>query len=345
VSDRTLGASHLAGKDGDANVATLKQEIAKLRQSRDEVAKVVVGQEEIINQLLISLMCGGHVLVEAAPGLGKTLLVRTIGTVCGMRFSRIQFTPDLMPADITGTIVLIHDDRGIAHSKYQPGPIFAQMVLADEINRATPKTQSALLEAMQEHTVTAAGQVHALPEPFFVLATQNPIEMEGTYLLPEAQIDRFFFKVSIPYPTEEVLDAILELTTGTGQAVPEQILTAEEILHLQALTRAVPMASHVRQAVARFVLATQPEGDTTKEVRRYVRFGVSPRGAQALVLAAKAHALLQGRYNVSFKDLRAVLLPALRHRFQLNFEGEAEGISSEELLEELFQQTLGNSAQ
>ena len=327
--------------DEDAAIAALEQQLAKLQRARDAVAQKVFGHEEVIDQLLISLMCGGHVLVEGAPGLGKTLLVRTSGTVCGLKFARIQFTPDLMPADITGTMILIHDDLGKTHTKFQAGPIFAQMVLADEINRATPKTQSALLEAMQEQTVTAAGKVYDLPKPFFVLATQNPIEMEGTYILPEAQIDRFFFKVVIPYPPEDVLDTILDKTTGIEEAEVEQVLSPEEILHLQSLTRQVPMASHVRQAIVRFVLYTQPDGkDASKEVERYIRFGVTPRGAQALILAAKAHALLQGRYNVSFNDLRATLVPALRHRFQLNFEGSAEGVSSERLLQRVFERAV-----
>ena len=336
------------GREGivEGNAVTpLIGELERLAQVRQEIATVVVGQTEAIDQLLVSLMCGGHVLIEGAPGLGKTLLVRTLGTVCGLEFSRIQFTPDLMPADITGTIVLIHDDRGETHSRFQPGPIFAQMVLADEINRATPKTQSALLEAMQEHTVTAAGQESKLPEPFFVLATQNPIEMEGTYLLPEAQIDRFFFKIKIAFPSEDVLDAILDLTTGTSHAALKQILTPEEILRLQALTRAVPIASHVRRAVARFVMATQPEQSRVEDVRRYVRFGISPRGAQALVLAAKAHALLRGRYNVSFEDLRNTLRPALRHRFQLNYAGEAEGVAAERLLGDLFERSIGSTSE
>lgn len=321
----------------------LETELAKLQQAREGIARVVVGQHEAIDQVLMSLISGGHVLLEAAPGMGKTLLVRTIASVFGMRFSRVQFTPDLMPADITGTVVLIHDDQGKTHLEFQPGPIFAQLVLADEINRATPKTQSALLEAMQEHTVTVAGGQHHLPEPFFVLATQNPIEQEGTYLLPEAQIDRFFFKVQIPYPPQNVLEQILELTTGAEEIKPEQVLAPEDVLHLQRLTRAVPVASHVRQAVAKFVLATQPsDPKNLKEVQRFVRFGVSPRGGQALVLAAKSRALLEGRYNVSFEDLRAVLFPALRHRFNLNFEGQAEGVSVDALLERLFDQTMNS---
>ena len=324
---------------------SLERELEQLQRARSAIAQVVFGLEDVVDHVLIGLMCAGHVLLEGAPGLGKTLLVRTLADVCGLRLSRIQFTPDLMPADVTGTMVLVQDERGIMGTRFQPGPIFAELVLADEINRATPKTQSALLEAMQEGTVTAAGQVHALPKPFFVLATQNPIEMEGTYVLPEAQIDRFFFKVEMPYPREAVLDTILDRTTGAEQARAPQVLTPADLLHLQALTRSVPIAEHVRRAVVRFVLATQPEGrDTSDRVRRYIRFGVTPRGGQAMILAAKAHALMHGRFHVGTQDLRAVLLPALRHRFQLNFEGVAEGLSATTMLEELFDSVTASAA-
>lgn len=319
--------------------------LEQLHAVRDEMSRVVLGQNEAIEQLLVSVMCGGHILIEGAPGLGKTLMVRTLSQVCGLDFSRIQFTPDLMPADITGTIVLVHDEKGRSHSQFQRGPVFSQLVLADEINRATPKTQSALLEAMQEQTVTAAGTEFALPKPFLVLATQNPIEMEGTYLLPEAQIDRFFFKVNVLYPSEEMLDAIVDHTTGEAEPEASTVLSPEGVIRLQALTRAVPIASHVRRAVVRFVLATQPEhANTLPDVRRFVRFAVSPRGAQTIVLAAKAKALLSGRFNVSFDDVRAVILPSLRHRFKLNFEGEAEGVRVDDLLSRLFDHTTQKSA-
>jgi MoxR-like ATPase len=329
-----------------SSATSLDRELKLLQQARGAVSEVVFGQAEAVDQLLIALMSGGHVLLEGAPGLGKTLLVRTLGTVCGLANSRIQFTPDLMPADITGTMVLLQSSTGKTRTRFQHGPIFAPMVLADEINRATPKTQSALLEAMQEGTVTAAGRVHALPKPFFVMATQNPIEMEGTYLLPEAQTDRFFFKVNMPYPPRDVLDLILAKTTGSEGQVAPQMLTAEDILHLQALTRSVPLASHVRAAIVKFVLATQPDDpNAPKKVQQYIRFGVTPRGAQALIVGAKAHALMNNRFNVSRKDLRAVLRPALRHRFQRNFEGVADGVDSEAMLEELFDRSMAELAE
>ena len=298
----------------------------------------MIGQADVIEQLLIGLLCEGHVLLEGAPGVGKTLLVRMLGAATGLQFSRIQFTPDLMPADVTGNLALTPDDLGRSHLEFQPGPVFTQLLLADEINRATPRTQSALLEAMQERMVTAGGKTRPLPRPFFVLATQNPLEMDGTYQLPEAQIDRFLMKCIVTFPTEDELDRILDLTTGVDEAPVTQVLTADDLLRGQKLVRSVPIASHVRRAIARFVRSTQPDlQGASAEVLKYVRLGVSPRGAQALVLSAKGHALLNGRYNVSFEDVRSVLSPVLRHRFHLNFDGEASGVDSDKLLKQTFE--------
>ena len=321
--------------------ATLSATVGKLARAREMVGRVVVGQERVVDEVFTALLSSGHVLIESEPGLGKTLLVKTVGAVCGMEFSRIQFTPDLMPADITGTLSLVHDDLGRTTTRFQPGPIFAQMLLADEINRATPKTQSALLEAMQERTVTVAGQRYDLPDPFFVLATQNPIEMEGTYVLPEAQVDRFLFKVQIPFPTPAVLHAIVDSTTGVEESPVERVLEPHEIVSAQALVREVPIASELTAAIVDFVHATQPSGaGASQTVKRYVKFGVSPRAAQALVLGAKAHALLSGRYAVEPDDVRAVALPALRHRFQLNFEAWAESIDPDEVVLDLLESAL-----
>jgi MoxR-like ATPase len=325
----------------EADGAALTRLLDALSRARQEIAKSVVGHREVIDQLLVALICEGHVLLQGAPGVGKTLLVRTLAAATGLSFARVQFTPDLMPADITGGLALVPDEDGRTRAQYQAGPIFTQLLLADEINRATPKTQSALLEAMQERTVTAGGRTLGLPRPFFVLATQNPIEMEGTYQLPEAQIDRFLFKSVMAFPSEDELDDILDMTTGTARVVPAQVLSADDILRGQALARSVPIASHVRRAVARFVRRTQVDApDVAPEVKRYIRFGVSPRGAQCLVLAAKGHALLEHRYNVSFDDLRAVLLPTLRHRFQLNYEGEADAIDAGVLLHRQFEDAI-----
>lgn len=323
---------------------SIDRALERLDALQREIDRRIVGHRPVIEGVLAGLLAAGHVLLEGVPGLGKTLLVKSLSDALELRFSRIQFTPDLMPADIIGTQMVMQDDEGGRHFRFQPGPVFTQLLLADEINRATPKTQSALLEAMEEQRVTVGRSGHPLPEPFMVLATQNPIEMEGTYQLPEAQIDRFFFKVKIPYPSEEVLGGILDLTTGVEEPEPNQILKPEEILRFQRLTRAVPMASHVQEAVVKFVLSTQPDQSHSDEVRRFVRHGVSPRGAQALILASKAHALLLGRYNVSFEDLEETLLPALRHRFQLNFEGEAEGVSAEDLLSSVFKRSLAARA-
>jgi MoxR-like ATPase len=297
-----------------------------------EVGKVIVGQRELVRQTLTGLLANSHVLLEGVPGLGKTMLVRTISDVIDCTFNRVQFTPDLMPADITGTNILV-EEAGQRIFRFQPGPIFANLVLADEINRATPKTQSSLLEAMQEHQVTVARQRFPLDPPFFVLATQNPLEMEGTYPLPEAQLDRFLFKVMVPFPSEEDLIAIMDRTTGATSTSASKIADAAEIVEMQRLARAVPIAPHVTAYAVGLLAATHPDnGRAPQVVREYVRYGGSPRGAQALVTAGKIYALLDGRFNVSIEDIRAVTLPALRHRVILNFEGEAEGITPEAIV-------------
>jgi MoxR-like ATPase len=292
----------------------------------------VVGQRELVRQTLTGLLANSHVLLEGVPGLGKTLLVRTIADVIDCTFNRIQFTPDLMPADITGTNILI-EEGGQRVFRFQPGPVFANLVLADEINRATPKTQSSLLEAMQEHQVTVARQRYPLDPPFFVLATQNPLEMEGTYPLPEAQLDRFLLKVMVPFPSEDDLAAIIDRTTGAETPTASRVCTADEIVEMQRLARAVPIAPHVTAYAVSILAATHPDGARAPGlVREYVRYGGSPRGAQALVAAGKIYALLDGRFNVSTDDIRAVAMPSLRHRIILNFEGEAEGITSEAVI-------------
>ncbi len=311
----------------------------KFRESaaaiEDEVGKVIVGQKEVVRHVLVSILGGGHVLLEGVPGLGKTMLIRTLGQVLDLKFSRIQFTPDLMPADITGTEILA-EQEGQRVFHFQPGPIFTNLLLADEINRATPKTQSALLEAMQEHSVTVAEETYQLEEPFFVLATQNPLEMEGTYPLPEAQLDRFFFKVNVPFPSANELVEILSRTTGSLEELAHPIASGADIIAMRELARQVPIASHVNEYVARLTVATHPENQEAPEmIKKYVRYGSSPRGAQAMILGAKVTALLAGRYNVSFEDIHAVALAALRHRLLLNFEGLAEGIKTDQLIDNL----------
>jgi MoxR-like ATPase len=297
-----------------------------------EVGRVIVGQRELVRQTVTTLLANSHVLLEGVPGLGKTMLVRTIADVIDCAFSRIQFTPDLMPADITGTNILI-EEEGKRIFRFQPGPIFANLVLADEINRATPKTQSSLLEAMQEHQVTVARNRYPLDPPFFVLATQNPLEMEGTYPLPEAQLDRFLFKVMVPFPSEEDLITIMDRTTGSEAVTAGKVCTAAEIVEMQRLARAVPIAPHVTAYAVSLLSATHPDQPRAPQiVREYVRYGGSPRGAQALVTAGKIYALLDGRFNVAIDDVRAVALPSLRHRVILNFEGEAEGITPEAIV-------------
>ncbi len=306
---------------------------AVVARIEDAIGRVMVGQADVVRDVLICVIAGGHALLEGVPGLGKTMLVRTLADALDLEFSRIQFTPDLMPADITGTNILAEDQAGQRRFAFQHGPIFANLVLADEINRATPKTQSALLEAMQEKTVTAANVIHSLSQPFFVLATQNPLEMEGTYPLPEAQLDRFFFKLLVPYPSAADLSEIVNRTTTRLTLTAVKVADGPTICDMGLLARQVPIAGHVTDYVVRLVLATHPEGETVAPVvRRYVRYGVSPRGAQAIVLGAKIRALIEGRLNVSFDDVRSVALPSLRHRLILNFEAEAGGTTPDAVL-------------
>jgi MoxR-like ATPase len=300
---------------------------------RAEIGKVVVGQEEIVESTVIALFAGGHVLLEGVPGLGKTLLVRTLSEVLDLSFNRIQFTPDLMPADILGTNIVMETQGGRREFQFQRGPIFAHLILADEINRATPKTQSALLEAMQEHQVTAGGEIRKLVEPFFVMATQNPIDQEGTYPLPEAQLDRFFFKVLVGYPSAQELTEVLTRTTTGVRAEVAKVLDRDSLIELMRVVRDVPVASHVKDYAVRLVLATHPKTETAAPIsNQYLRFGSSPRGGQTLILAGKVRALTQGRFNVSFDDIEAVAAPALRHRLILNFEAEAEGITTDHII-------------
>lgn len=299
-----------------------------------EMGRLVVGHEELIEQVFIALVCGGHCLLEGVPGLGKTLMVRSLAEVLNLTFSRIQFTPDLMPADITGTHVLTEDSSGKKIFDFQRGPVFAHIVLADEINRATPKTQSALLEAMQEQNVTVGGKSHRLESPFIVLATQNPIEMEGTYPLPEAQIDRFFFKLLLRYPSRAELGRIADLTTASPPSPLRKILDAESVLKIRDWVREVPIADPVKDYAVRLVMATHSQGDGHAPLaERYVLYGSSPRGLQSLILAAKARSLLSGRPNVSFQDVRAAMPYSLRHRIILNLEADAEGVTAEKVLE------------
>ncbi|ACK41562.1 MULTISPECIES: AAA family ATPase [Dictyoglomus] len=306
---------------------------------KKEVSKVIVGYDEIIDLTIIALLSGGHVLLEGVPGIGKTLLVKTLSEILNLKFSRIQFTPDLMPADITGTNIIVEDESGRKHFRFQEGPIFANIILADEINRATPKTQSALLEAMQEGSVTSGGNIYLLPKPFFVMATQNPIEMEGTYPLPEAQLDRFFFKLILTPPGEEELLEIIERTTNVEIPKVEKVADGNTIEALKQLVRSVPISTAVKEYAVRIVLATHPESKyATEKVKKYVKYGSSPRGAQALILGAKALSLFENRANVSFKDIKKVAIPSLRHRIILSFEGEAEGITPDEIIQNILEE-------
>ena len=326
--------------DSNVNLSDRADEFRdRYRAVFEEIGKVIVGHEDTVHGVLTCLFVGGHCLLEGVPGIGKTLLVRTLAEVLDLQFNRIQFTPDLMPADILGTNMIVESPEGRRAFEFQKGPIFTQICLADEINRATPKTQSAMLETMQEGTITSAGIRYELKMPFFVMATQNPIEQEGTYPLPEAQLDRFFFKLAVGYSNREDLAIIIDRTTKGTQVNPEQVMDGDEILQWQQLIRNVILADHVRDYVVRLVLATHPQGEFSLPVtNQYLRWGSSPRGAQVVALAAKVRALLEGRFNVSFEDVRRVYLPALRHRVILNFEAQAEGVAEDSVLLEILEQ-------
>jgi MoxR-like ATPase len=314
--------------------ATASPAVAKLNRVRDEIGKVIVGQQSVVDGVLICLLSGGHVLLEGVPGLGKTTLLRTLARALSLRYSRIQFTPDLMPADIVGSIIMENDDRGHKVLRFQPGPIFSNLVLADEINRATPKTQSALLEAMQERTVTSGTTTHELESPFLVMATQNPIEMEGTYPLPEAQLDRFLMKILVTYPTHLELSRIVERTIAREEINVHPVLDRDDVLELRSACREIMIAPHVQEYAVQLVMATQPDQKEAHEAtRKYVRYGSSPRGAQALVECGRVLALLRGRFHLSVDDIKEIAHSVLRHRIILNFDAHADGITPDSILD------------
>ena len=320
----------------EKKIKEFKQTFEKIE---NEISSVIVGQKSLIRNVLTAMVAGGNVLLEGLPGLGKTQLVKTIGKVMNLQFSRIQFTPDLMPADVTGTSIMAKDKQGNHTLQFQKGAIFTNLLLADEINRATPKTQSALLEAMQEKTVTAGTTTYVLPKPFFVLATQNPLEMEGTYALPEAQMDRFLFQLNVDFPNKEELYEIVTMTTGTEQKEPQKVCNGEQLLELREIAQQVPVAKAVAEYAMDLVLNSHPEQPfAPQEVKKYVRYGSSPRGAQAIITTARIFALLDGRYHVAYKDIQAVAKSVLRHRIFLNFEGIAEGMTADDIIDILLKE-------
>ncbi len=314
----------------------IRQFGAEFEKIETEIGSVMIGQKDLIRGVLTAMIAGGNVLLEGLPGLGKTQLVKTIGKVLDLDFSRIQFTPDLMPADVTGTSVMTKNQQGEMGMEFRKGPVFSNIVLADEINRATPKTQSALLEAMQEHTVTSGNETYKLAEPFFVLATQNPLESEGTYPLPEAQMDRFLFKLDVSFPNKAELLEIVNSTTTGSQREAKKVCSQEKLLEMRQVAREVPVATPVAEYIMDIVLKSHPEYDQAPEmVKKYVRYGASPRGAQAMMMTAKVYALMAGRYNVAYEDVKAVAKGALRHRIFMNFEGMADGITVDQIIEAL----------
>lgn len=319
-----------------------EKDILSFREQTDkiknEIGKAIIGQKDIIEQVLIAILCEGNVLLEGVPGLGKTQLVKTIGKVLDLEFSRIQFTPDLMPADVVGTNIITQDEKGASRFTFQKGPIFSNIVLADEINRATPKTQSAMLEAMQEKTVTVGNTTYTMSKPFFVLATQNPIEMEGTYPLPEAQMDRFIFKLYVEFPKLEELSQIVNITTSVGESELNKVSSGEELIKMANIAKEVPIAKPVMEYAMKLILATHPEDASSPDItKKYVRYGSSPRGAQAIIKAARVKALMEGRYNVSFDDINYAAYPVLRHRVLLNFEAVSDNISSEDVIKKIIE--------
>lgn len=323
------------------NENEIKIFVDKMKAVESEVGKAIIGQKDVIRQVLIAVFTGGNVLLEGSPGLGKTQLVKTLSRVMDLSFSRIQFTPDLMPADVVGTNIIMKDERGNSRFQFQQGPVFAHFVLADEINRATPKTQSALLEAMQEHTVTVGNSTYPLEEPFMVLATQNPLENEGTYPLPEAQLDRFLFKLMVPYPNLEELKGIIGVTVNNQTEELKKIVDRPQILEIRSILKEVPMSKLVEEYALRVVLATHADYDKAPELsKKYIRYGASPRAAQAIISTARVKAVMEGRYNVSFDDIKYVAYPALRHRFFMNFDAMADGITPEKIIDEILASQL-----